>query len=268
MNNTTASLRVAALYRYPVKGFAPETCESLTVLDDGRIAGDRVLGLRFANAATAGDEWGTKHEFVALVNTPGLARLEPTFDHESLRLRIASRGEVLVDEGLDDDGRGRIATAVAEYVLGLAENPLSSQPQRLPLRVVGDGRTPRYQDDRAGLVTLHSRASLAAIAGMAQVPGLREQRFRSNIAIEGAGAWSEQDWLGRRIRIGTVEFDAVQAKTRCLATHANPSTGERDLPMMKMLLKAYATEKPTFAIALAIRGEGGAIRVDDDVAVI
>jgi uncharacterized protein len=40
--------RVAALYRYPVKGFTPEACETLTVLDEGRIAGDRVLGIRFA----------------------------------------------------------------------------------------------------------------------------------------------------------------------------------------------------------------------------
>ena len=30
--------RVAALYRYPVKGFTPEECETLRVLDEGRIA--------------------------------------------------------------------------------------------------------------------------------------------------------------------------------------------------------------------------------------
>ena len=42
--------RVAALYRYPVKGFTPEACETLTVLD-GRIAGDRVLGIRSADTA-------------------------------------------------------------------------------------------------------------------------------------------------------------------------------------------------------------------------
>ena len=95
-----------------------------------------------------------------------------------------------------------------------------------------------------------------------------EQRFRSNVAIEGAEAWSEQDWVGHRVRIGALEFEAVRAKTRCLATHANPSTGERDLPVMKMLLEAYAAEKPTFAIALALRGAGGAIRVGDGVSVL
>jgi uncharacterized protein YcbX len=40
---------VVALYRYPVKGFTPEECDILTVLDEGRIEDDRVLGLRFAD---------------------------------------------------------------------------------------------------------------------------------------------------------------------------------------------------------------------------
>ena len=52
--------RVAALYRYPVKGFTPEECETLTVRDDGRIAGDRVLGIRFADTAAADDAWSRK----------------------------------------------------------------------------------------------------------------------------------------------------------------------------------------------------------------
>src|SRR3954466_6122203 len=119
-------MKVAALYRYPVKGFGQEQCEALSVLDTGRIAGDRVLGVRFANAGARGDAWGTKHEFVALVNTPGLARLEVTFDPRNLRLRVSFRGEVLADEALDDRGRERIAAAIAEYVLKLDVNPLSS----------------------------------------------------------------------------------------------------------------------------------------------
>src|SRR3954463_1934744 len=101
-------MRVAALYRYPVKGFSHEACESLSVLDTGRIVGDRVLGVRFANARARGDAWGTKHEFVALVNTPGLARLQVSFDQRNLRLRVSFRDEVLVDAALDDAGRERI----------------------------------------------------------------------------------------------------------------------------------------------------------------
>jgi uncharacterized protein len=260
-------MRVAALYRYPVKGFSREECESLSVLDTGRIAGDRVLGVRFANAGAGGDAWGTKHEFVALVNTPGLARLQVKFDHRNLRLRVSFREEVLVDAALEDGGRERIAAAIQEYVLKLDENPLSSQPDRLPLRIVGDGLTPRYQDDETGYITLHSRASLDAVAAAAGVPDLSEHRFRSNIAVDGPRAWEEQTWVGRKIRIGEVEFEAVKAKARCLATHANPITGERDISIMKTLLKAFPKERPTFAIALITGGRGGTIHVGDNFAV-
>lgn len=259
-------MRVVALYRYPVKGFTPEACETLTIRHGGRVDGDRVLGARFANAAVSGDAWGTKHEFVALVNTPGLARLQVRHDQAKQRLRVSLGNRVLVDEPLDEGGRQRIAAAIADYVLGLAENPLSAHPDRLPLRIVGDGTTPRYHDAKDGFATLHSRESLAALAATANRPDLDEQRFRSNIVIEGVEAWEEQSWVGRRIRIGEVDFEAVSPKGRCLATHANPSTGERDLPVMNLLLKAFASEKPTFAVAMTTRGAGGTIRIGDKVA--
>src|SRR5215212_7753482 len=68
--------QVAALYRYPVKSLSPESCDSLTVLSEGRIAGDRVLGFRFADTTEADEEWSRKTGMLALVNTPGLAALK------------------------------------------------------------------------------------------------------------------------------------------------------------------------------------------------
>lgn len=257
--------RVAALYRYPVKGFAPEARSALSVLAEGRIAGDRVLGFRFADSAAAGDGWSTKHEFAALVNTPGLARLEVRFDLRSRRLRVASGRSLLVDEALSDEGRKRIAEAVQRFILELSENPLMSFPDRLPLRLVGDGSTPRYQDSEAGYVTLHGRASVGAVAAAAGDPALSEIRFRSNIAVNGLRPWEEQTWIGRRLRIGDVAFRVARPKTRCLATHANPITGERDLAVLKVLRSAYAAEAPTFAVAMTTDGPGGEIRVGDDV---
>lgn len=261
-------MHVTRLYRYPVKSFTAEECESLTLVEGGRVAGDRVLAFRFANSATPGDAWTTKHEHVALVNTPGLARLKLRFDHRQCRLRFTSGDEIVVDEALDDAGRKRIAAAIQDYVLRLADNPLASHPDRLPLRLVGDGVTPRYQDDRAGLVTLHSRESLAALAATAGSPGLSEIRFRSNIAIEGVQAWEEQSWVGCRIRIGEVAFDVLKPKARCLATHANPLTGERDVEVMKILPAVFAAESPTFAVAISALGSDGTIRVGDPVTLL
>ena len=261
-------MRVAALFRYPVKGFTREECESLEVLPGGRIAGDRVLGLRFNDSTVADDAWGTKLEFVALINTPGLTALQLKFDHETLRLRIQLAREVLFDGVLDAVGRRRSASIIEQYILGLEENPISSRNNRFPLRFVGNGIAPRYQDREPGYTTLHGRHSLAVLANaVAEVPELTEQRFRSNIAVDDLDAWEEQSWIGRNLRIGDVTFKAVGAVTRCLATQAHPITGRRDLPIMKTLLELFPRERPTFAIMMTTE-RGGSIRVGDNVELI
>lgn len=260
--------RVTALYRYPLKGFTPEHCVALTVLPEGRVAGDRVLALRFANAPVADDQWCRKYEGIVLANTPALARLAVQFEHQRQRLKITCGGQVLADENLDAAGRGHITAALTAYVLALKEHPLRNHPGRLPLKLIGDGVTPRYQDSETGQVTLHSRETLASAAAALRDPRMSEHRFRSNIAIEGVDAWTEQSWLGHGIRIGGVGFDVVKPKVRCLATHANPETGERDLSVMQGLMRAFAQKEPTLGVGMLTRGAGGEIRVGDEVTVL
>lgn len=258
---------IAALYRYPVKGFTPEARDTLTVLAEGRIGGDRVLGIRFADTEALDDAWSRKQGMVALINTPGLARLQVTFDAEASRLRISLGTSVLVNEALTQEGRERISAALADYLLTLEENPLTRHPERLPLRVVGDGRSPRYHDEQPGRVTLHGRGSLQSLEA-ALGADVSELRFRSNVAVDGLNAWEEQSWVGRKIRIGAVEFDVVKPKTRCLATHANPVSGERDLPILTTLSQKFGQENPTFAVAMVPSCGGGEIRVGDNVTLL
>jgi uncharacterized protein YcbX len=258
---------VVALYRYPVKGFTPEACETLTILDEGRIAGDRVLGVRFADTEAADDAWSRKSGMVALINTPGLARLNVRFSNESFRLHVRLGTSVLFDEALNSKGRRRLAAVLADYVLNLDVNPLTDHSERLPLRVIGDGHSPRYHDEPAGRVTLHGRGSLEAVQA-AVGNEVSELRFRSNIALDGLAAWEEQTWIGRKIRIGAVEFDVVKPKTRCLATHANPITGKRDLPILATLTQKLGQENPTFAVAMLPSANGGDIHVGDEVALL
>lgn len=257
--------RVAALYRHPVKGLTPESCEGLDVLPEGRIAGDRALAFRFADSGLPPHAWSKKYGFAVLVNAPGVAKLAARFDPRSRRLTIAHDGVLLADESIDGEGREKLAAAVERYVLALPDNPLSGRQERLPLQLIGDGVTPRYQDSESGQVTLHSRASVAALGDALGAAALDETRFRSNIAIDGVPAWTENDWIGRRLRIGEVELEAVKNKVRCLATHANPQTGERDLPVMQTLTRAFSQAEPTLAIGLLTRGAGGTIRVGDTV---
>ena len=257
--------KVTALYRYPVKGFTPEPVGHLTVLPGGRVAGDRVLNFRFADAPVADTAWCRKYHGVVLANTPGLARLNVRFDERAQRLAIYYENRLLADASLDQAGRRRLADALTGYVQSLDDNPLQGQPERLPLKLVGDGTTPHYQDNEAGQVTLHSRESLAsagAALGDANLDGLR---FRHNIVIDGVTAWEEQSWVGGKLRVGDVAFETVVPKVRCLATHANPATGERDLQVMQMLVKMFAQKEPTFGAGM-LSEAGGEIRVGDTVA--
>src|SRR5690606_38910631 len=242
--------KVVALYRYPVKGFTPQPVERITVLPGGRVAGDRVLNFRFADAPVGDAEWCRKYHGVVLANTPGLARLAVRFDERTQRVTMAHNTRVLADEPLDDAGRERLVRALTDYVLSLDENPLQGQPGRLPLKLVGDGRSARYQDNVAGQVTLNSRESLAAVGEALGDPELSELRFRHNIVIEGAQAWQEQSWVGSKVRVGNVLFETIVPKVRCLATHANPRTGERDLPVMQTLVKAFDQKEPTFGVGM------------------
>jgi hypothetical protein len=258
---------VVALYRYPVKGFTPEACDTLTVLDEGRIAGDRVLGVRFADTQAADDAWSRKSGMVALINTPGLACLNVRFDQESFRLHVSLGTSVLFAERLNSQGRERLAEVLAGYVAKLDVNPLTDHPERLPLRVIGDGHSPRYHDEPAGRITLHGRGSLEAVQA-AVGNEVSELRFRSNIAVDGSTAWEEQSWVGRKVRIGALEFDVVKPKTRCLAIHANPTTGQRDLAILPTLTQKLGQENPTFAVAILPSGAGGQIRIGDGVSLL
>ena len=187
---------VVALYRYPVKGLTPESCQTLKVLAENRIAGDRVLGFRFADTPEADDAWSSKHGMLVLVNTPGLARLEVRFDDAVRRLQLRLDGETLADETLDDVGRKRLSSAIAAYAATLRDSGIEDHPERLPLRLIGDGVTPRYHDSSSGGVSLHGRSSLRALGDALAHPEVSEARFRSNIAIEGIEPWEEQDWVG------------------------------------------------------------------------
>ena len=257
--------KVTALYRYPVKGFTPESAERLTVLPGGRVAGDRVLNFRFADAPVADTAWCRKYHGVVLANTPGLARLNVRIDERAQRLTICYRNTLLAEDSLDEAGRRRLADALTGYVLSLEDNPLQGQPLRLPLKLVGDGTTPHYQDNEAGQVTLHSRESLTSAGVALGDANLNELRFRHNIVIDGVAAWEEQSWVGGGLRVGEVAFEAVVPKVRCLATHANPLTGERDLQVMQTLMKMFMQREPTFGVGM-LSEAGGEIRVGDFVA--
>lgn len=265
--------QVVSLYRYPVKGFTPERRESLLVQADGRVAGDRVLAFRFADAVTPEEEGGLdywpKAKGLALQDFPALAALTLSYEQTGSdgsaeqKLRITCGAEVLVEDGLDAAGRGRIAEAVTEYVLTTPEGTRLQRPGRLPLVLVGDGVASRFQDEPRGYVSLHGRESASALEN-ALGNKVDDRRFRSNVVIVGFDAWQELEWH-EEVRIGDVPFTVEGPIVRCLATHANPDTGVRDAKVLTTLTRGIGQQQPTLGRLLLPQAGEGTIRVGDEV---
>ncbi|MGC0249841.1 MOSC domain-containing protein [Pseudactinotalea sp. Z1748] len=256
---------VAALYRYPVKGFTPEAREQLTIQPDGRVAGDRVLAFRFADAAEPEDADGLaywpKQQGLALVNFPSLARLRLTFDGQTLR--IDDGAESLVTAGLDRPGRALITARITEWLQQSPDARRLRRPGVLPLVLVGDGGTSRFQDRPRGYVSAHGAASTRAL-GQVLPGGGDDRRFRSNIVISGTQAWEELEWTGR-VSIGTVQFEVSGPIGRCLATHANPDNGRRDAEVLTALVTGVGQSEPRLGVLLLPAAGGGTISVGDPV---
>lgn len=264
--------RVTALYRYPIKGFTPERHDELVVQSDGRIAGDRVLAFRFADAAEPEDRDGLdywpKSKGLALESFPSLAALRVTYDHATRRVRITHDDALLIDVALDAAGRAELTEIVTAFVLDSPEWKQLQRPGRLPLVLVGDGERSRFQDRSRGFVTVHSEASVEAVndALPNKAPSLKldDRRFRSNVVIDGVDAWDELSWAGE-VRIGDVRFTAEGPIVRCLATHANPDTGIRDARVLTTLTREIGLSEPSLGRLLLLQGVSGAVSDDGGV---
>lgn len=269
--------RVVALFRHPVKGFTPQPLDELVVQPDGRVAGDRVLAFRFADAVSPeireGLDYWPKSKGLALQDFPSLAALDLSFDDSSRRIRLFDGDRLLADVRLDSDGRAALEAAVTRYVLDSPEGSRLRRTGRLPLVLVGDGERARFQDRARGYVSLHSAASVAAL-GEALGQPIDDRRFRSNIVVDGFDAWSELAWTGD-VRIGQMTFAVDGPIVRCLATHANPDTGVRDAKVLTALTGRLDQPEPTLGRLLLLpgvsgdvddqAGRDGVIRIGDEV---
>ena len=263
------NMRVVALYRYPVKSLPAEPCDSLQITEDGRVVGDRVLGFRFDDAGPPDDvKWRQKTWFASLQHSPALAQIRCGYDAASRQLWIKLPDlDHPIEGSIDEPGdRLRIEHLFNQWYQTLVDTPAALGRRRLPLRLVGNGTNGRFHDTSAGLTTLHSRESLNDLAKAASLGKISELRFRSNIAIEGCTPWEELTWIGKKIRIGDIEFQIRKTVTRCLATHVDPGTAERDTDVIGVLTRIIGQDQPQFAVSIAAKS-AGAIRIGDQLTV-
>jgi uncharacterized protein YcbX len=221
--------RVAALYRYPVKGLSAEPLAAVEVIPGGTFPMDRAFALENGPSGfdPAAPTWQPKLKYLCLMRNARLASLATRYDDASGRFTIASDGQTLVEERLTDDaGRQSIERFFQDFMGAEARGAI-----RL-LQAPGHS----FSDVAKKVVSV---INLESVAALEQATGyvIHPLRFRGNVYVEGLPAWSEAGLIGREIAIGAVRLRVVKSIQRCAATEVDPETAVRDIDVPDALYR-------------------------------
>jgi uncharacterized protein YcbX len=95
---------------------------------------------------------------------------------------------------------------------------------------------------------------------------LAPSRFRPNIVLKGLPAWSEFNWVGKHVRIGSVTFKVLSRTVRCEATNVDARAGcGRAVLDVPALLKLHFPDHGPYLGVYARVVDGGVLNVGDAV---
>ncbi|PPD46262.1 MAG: MOSC domain-containing protein [Methylocystis sp.] len=226
-------MRLAKLYRYPVKGLSPEPLEAAELPAGGYFPCDRLFALENGPSGfdAAAPEHQPKIKFLMLMKNGALAGLGTRYDEASGVLTILKDGREAASGDLDTaEGRAAIEGFLTDF--------LAAPELRGPVKLLAAPGGFRFTDSKSGFVSLVNLASVAEIE-TAQGATVDPLRFRGNLYIEGAAPWAEAEWPGRRLQIGGATLEVLKMTDRCAATGVEPGTGRRDMDLVQTLRKSF-----------------------------
>lgn len=243
---------VTTLLRHPLKSHGREALHEVTLFQGQSMPFDRLWAVAHDSSKADGSDWTPCANFSRVSKAPSLMAITSLLDEQSGRLTLShpERPDLTFDPDHD-------VQSFLDWVM-----PLVPQDRALPDRIV---RLPKrgFTDSDFPSVTLCNYASHRAVEShMGQE--LSIHRWRGNIWFECDTPWIEFDWLGKDVRVGECILNMRERTDRCLATSANPETGQRDADTLSALQRWGHKD---FSIRAEVKS-GGTIRVGDEVVVL
>ncbi|MFW5933449.1 MAG: MOSC domain-containing protein [Actinomycetota bacterium] len=191
-------VRVAAVWRYPVKSMQGEALEVTDVGEHG-IPGDRAFGIV---------DLATGHVLTAR-REPQLLTAAASWHDDRVEITLPDGRPLETDEALSAWLGRPVRLARAGATGGTYENPMDAEHESDWVTWQGPGHA--WHDSRRTRVSLVSTTTLGSWA---------PARFRVNVLLDGGG---EDALVGSRVRLGTAELDIVKHIDRCvMVTRAQP----------------------------------------------
>ncbi len=214
--------RLAQIWRFPIKSHGREQIDSVQLEAGKTLPWDRHWAVAHNESDADGATWVPCQHFSRGSKAPELAAISAKLDEASQTITLSHPARDDLTFRPDDEGEALINWA----------GPMIPENRARSARVV---RGPRgFTDSDFPSVTLCNMASHRAVE---QQVGheLSPHRWRSNLWLDDLPPWEEFNWMNREVQIGEAVLIPRERTDRCLATHANPDTGQRDTDILSAL---------------------------------
>ena len=275
--------KVCGIFRYPVKSMLGEVLGAADLGING-IPGDRAWGVR---DEVRGDFFVGKRSAELMscrASFEGGIGLDESKNVPQIRLPDGSGFPAASPDAAERVGRliGREVTLwpvvpEARQTTPRDDVPLLEEMQTLMAREEGEP-IPDFSEPAPELLEVYARGgpffdafplllatqrSIDSLALAAPKSQLDVRRFRPNVLIDTdrPGRFPEQDWIGRRIRIGQATLAIQSTCIRCVMT----THGFDDLPKDSRIMRTLVREAEGNLGVYATVEEPGSIREDDSV---
>lgn len=252
-------MRIARLFRFPVKGFPAEEITEADVRTDRGIRGDRIAAFTNGSLDVPANSWHKYSAFTVLKNNTDLQKWQVAIDLEGAAAQSAPEVEAVessVATMTDSPATVTLTSPTGESTTFHTDDQdtRAASADFLSARIPPQGDFPRALsvagqgmfDSRAAGVSIINPATVSAISQTADgqaalAPSETELdplRFRGNVLVDGLAPFEEFALIGKIVRLGGVRLAITQAIERCPATTVNPATTEVDVNVPRVLVSA------------------------------
>lgn len=216
----TATL--AQIWRHPVKGIGAEALDRVTLSSGRPLPLDRTWAVLEAGRAP-GLGWQVCTNFIRGAKGPSLMAVTCRVEGGLLHLAHPDRPDLALDPDAPD-----ASDRLVDWV-----TPIYPPDRPAPARLV-PAPPEGMSDAPFASVSILNEASRTALSEACGAD-LDPRRFRGNLWLDGLAPFGEFALVGRTLHLGDVALEVVEPITRCCATEANPETGLRDAPTLRLL---------------------------------
>jgi hypothetical protein len=254
--NLPSVATVTGIFRYPVKGLSAESLTDVDLQAGETLPLDRAYAIENGPSRFDPEHPRTlpKIKFLMLMRDERLAKLATRFDGATSTLTISRAGKQ-VAKGDISTPTGR--ALIEQFLAAFMAPSLRGAPKILS----APGHAFTDVDEKCvHLVNLASVREIERVIGRPVDP----MRFRPNLVIDGAPAWSEFSWVGRSLTVGRARLQVLSRTGRCAATNVDPRTGARDMDIPATLAREW--DHDDFGVYAGVSASG-AVAVGDSVAI-